>query len=225
MFTWICPQCGREVPPAYDECPDCAARGKKQEERPVEEAAVTPPAEPQPPAPAPPSRATPPAKISARQRRRIPTWLMSVLFALAFIAIGLAAYWGVNRFRRHDGSGQQSGLAFENPGQAKKSQHPLQRYIEVAGVRFLQDPKKRTEVRFVLVNHSPDDITDLAGTVTIWGRTQKSDEEAVGTFAFKVPRIAAWESKEMSAVVDTALRVYELPDWQNITAEVQLTGP
>ena len=26
MFTWICPQCGREVPPAYTECPDCAAK-------------------------------------------------------------------------------------------------------------------------------------------------------------------------------------------------------
>ncbi|HXM42895.1 MAG TPA: hypothetical protein VN924_16700 [Bryobacteraceae bacterium] len=26
MFTWICPHCGREVPPSYDACPDCAAR-------------------------------------------------------------------------------------------------------------------------------------------------------------------------------------------------------
>src|SRR5450432_3149131 len=26
MFTWICPQCGREVSPSYDECPDCKAR-------------------------------------------------------------------------------------------------------------------------------------------------------------------------------------------------------
>ena len=24
MFTWICPQCGREVPPAYNDCPDCS---------------------------------------------------------------------------------------------------------------------------------------------------------------------------------------------------------
>ena len=24
MFTWICPQCGREVPPSYSECPTCA---------------------------------------------------------------------------------------------------------------------------------------------------------------------------------------------------------
>src|ERR1035438_2634201 len=26
MFTWICPQCGREVPPSYNDCPDCAAK-------------------------------------------------------------------------------------------------------------------------------------------------------------------------------------------------------
>ena len=24
MFTWICPKCGREVPPAYNDCPNCA---------------------------------------------------------------------------------------------------------------------------------------------------------------------------------------------------------
>jgi len=23
MFTWICPKCGREVPPAYSDCPNC----------------------------------------------------------------------------------------------------------------------------------------------------------------------------------------------------------
>ena len=26
MFTWICPQCGREVPPAYNDCPDCSKK-------------------------------------------------------------------------------------------------------------------------------------------------------------------------------------------------------
>jgi hypothetical protein len=28
MYTWICPQCGREVPPSSDACPDCAANGE-----------------------------------------------------------------------------------------------------------------------------------------------------------------------------------------------------
>ena len=28
MFTWICPKCGTEVPPSYNDCPNCAAREK-----------------------------------------------------------------------------------------------------------------------------------------------------------------------------------------------------
>lgn len=35
MFTWICPKCGTEVPPSYNDCPNCAAR---------EKAAASPPA-------------------------------------------------------------------------------------------------------------------------------------------------------------------------------------
>ena len=40
MFTWICPKCGREVPPSMHDCPNCAATGQ-----------VAPPAQPvEPPA-------------------------------------------------------------------------------------------------------------------------------------------------------------------------------
>ncbi|HWQ56410.1 MAG TPA: hypothetical protein VN442_22175, partial [Bryobacteraceae bacterium] len=182
-------------------------------------------APPPPPAPAPP-----PAPVAVRKAPRrpgLPTWLLSMLFALAFIGLFAGVYWTYNYFRdRRDQTAMQPAPVLQNPsGPAKGKPHPLQRYIEVTGVRFLQDAKRRTEVRFVLVNHSPDVIGDLGGTVTIWGRTQKSDEEAVGSFAFKVPSIAAWEAKEMTAQVDTKLRVYELPDWQNVTAEVQLTSP
>ena len=35
MFTWICPQCGREVPPAYTECPDCARKTATAPKQPV----------------------------------------------------------------------------------------------------------------------------------------------------------------------------------------------
>jgi hypothetical protein len=228
MFTWICPECGREVPPAYSECPDCAARRARQESGEAEVEAAPPAAEEKPPKPAPPPAPPPPAvaaKAPPRQGGGIPTWLMSILFAIAFIGLGAGVYWGINQARGR-GATQPSALALEDPGAAAKGKpHPLQRHIEVTGVRFLQDAKRRTEVRFVLVNHSPETISDLGGTVTIWGRTQKSDEEAVGSFAFKVPSIGGWESREMSAVVNTTLRSYELPDWQNVTAEVQVTSP
>jgi hypothetical protein len=45
MFTWICPQCGREVPPSYSECPTCA-EAKKGAPAPVGAATGVPPSAP-----------------------------------------------------------------------------------------------------------------------------------------------------------------------------------
>lgn len=55
MFTWICPQCKREVPPSYTECPDCAARAAGKME-PLGDA----PPQPVAPPPFPPQAQAPP---------------------------------------------------------------------------------------------------------------------------------------------------------------------
>ena len=47
MFTWICPQCGREVPPAYNDCPDCAKKTANPGDPALAQGA--PPAVPPPP--------------------------------------------------------------------------------------------------------------------------------------------------------------------------------
>lgn len=238
MFTWICPQCGREVPPAYDECPDCAARQKQAATAVPAQAAAEPAAAPAPPVAAPayvppaqpytapvPAYAAPPRPAAAPRRPGLPTWLLSILFALAFIGLGAGVYWVVSNLRNGGAARQNAAPADLSAAHNNAKPHPLQKYIEVTGVRFVQDAKKKTEARFLIVNHSPDDIADLGGTVTIWGRTQKSDEESVGSFTFKLPDLGPWQSRELVAPVDTKLRVYELPDWQNVTAEVQLTSP
>jgi hypothetical protein len=33
------------------------------------------------------------------------------------------------------------------------------------------------------------------------------------------------ESKELTAPLTTKLKIYELPDWQNVTTDVQITAP
>src|ERR1051325_6706902 len=66
MFTWICPQCGREVPPAYNDCPNCSPQsvppGNPVQPQPVEQRPIpqqpgaprpVPAAPPPPPPPAP----------------------------------------------------------------------------------------------------------------------------------------------------------------------------
>jgi hypothetical protein len=258
MFTWICPQCGREVPPAYADCPDCAARAAASgaaaaspqppaEAGPLSQRAPPPAyAPPPPPAaaqpyypppaqpyypPQPPAQPYyPPAQPQPRphavgpSRFVLPTWLLTVVFALAFVGLVFGTYWIVQVVR---GGSQPSKPPASVESPAAKSgakTNPLQRYIEVAGVRFVQDAKKKTLAKFLLINHSEADFSGLAGNVTIWGRTQKSEEDAEGTFSFTT-NLGPLGSKEVSAPVNSKLQIYEMPDWQNVTLDLQITAP
>jgi hypothetical protein len=227
MFTWICPQCGREVPPAYDACPDCAAREKSAAQPPQAAAQPTPPgatAPPAPPAYTPPAVAPLAAQYAAPPPHAgLPTWLLTLLFAFAFVGVGAGVYFAVNYFR--GGTQAASTPAATAPSKTPGKPNPMQKYVEVSGIRFVETPQHQTEARFVVVNHSGADISDLAATVNIWGRTAKSEEEAAGTFSFKLPSLKPYESKEAVAPLATKLKVYELPDWQNVSAEVQITAP
>jgi hypothetical protein len=153
---------------------------------------------------------------------------MSIGFAVLFLAVGAAIFFGVKYF---SGSGEASASAPNavekagTPGGSSAQNNMLQKYVDVVGMRLIEDPKKKAEVRFVVVNHSGAEISDLAANVNLWARTAKSDEEAVGTFSFKMPSLGAYEAKEVSAPLNTKLKVYELPDWQNLVAEVQITSP
>jgi hypothetical protein len=155
------------------------------------------------------------------------TWLMSLGFAAAFIALGAGVYWGVRNWKARPAG--QGPITLENPKSAAAppetpKERMLERLIEVTGVRLTQNAKKATEARALVVNHSPASIADLAGTVTLRPRGDRTAAPS-GTFSFKVPSLGPYESKEVTAVLDTKLRIYELPDWQNMDAELRITSP
>ena len=156
----------------------------------------------------------------------MPAWLMTILSALAFVGVGAGAYFGINYFKKEPGSADRNGVALEPvpartaPGKVS----PLLKQIEIAGLRLTQNNAKKTEVRFVVVNHSGAEIQDLAGTINLQARTAKKDEEPVGVFAFKVPTLGPYESREVTTLVNTKLKVYELPDWQNLDQQLTITS-
>ena len=156
----------------------------------------------------------------------LPVWLLTILFALAVGGVVGGIYWLLQSGKSQAaGNGPAPTAAVESPAaKPGAKQNPIQKYIEVSGVRFVQDPKKATQVRFILINHSDADISGLTGNVTIWGRTRKSEEDAVGTFSFNT-NVGPNESKELTVPLNTKLKIYELPDWQNVTTDVQITAP
>jgi len=308
MFTWICPQCGREVPPSYTECPDCAQKAAAAPPPPQQPTAPPPgypppqgpppqyyppqgqppqtqqyyqppaqqppqqqpyyPPPPQqqyPPPPPPPQQYAPPpqqhyAPPPTQQQQyapppppppqsqqpqyapppvpgfypksdepaqafRLPVWLMTILFAAGIGAVVGGIYWLMQGGKGSAGSGPAPTAAVESPAAKPGAKtNPLQKYIEIAGVRFTEDAKKKIMVRFIVVNHSDADINGLAGNVTIWGRTQKSEEDAQGTFSFST-NVGPGESKDLTVPLTSKFKIYELPDWQNVTTDVQITAP
>jgi hypothetical protein len=264
MFTWICPQCGREVPPAYNDCPDCSQKtppGNSPVQSqappagpPAPPTAYAPPPPPQqqpyyqqppqapppqaqpyhpqpsypPPPQAQPPHAPPPgyyAQPAPSRGLNLPVWMMTILFALAIAGVVFGMIWMLSTNRGSAGNGPAPIASVENPAAKPGAKtNPLQKYIEVSGVRFVEDAKKKTVAKFVIINHSTADINGLAGNVTIWGRTQKSEEDAQGTFTFNT-NLAPYESKEMSVPLTTKRKIYELGDWQNLTTDVQITAP
>ncbi len=219
MFTWICPVCGREVPPSYNECPDCAERAKTN--------AGSPPAPdirqpvPAPAVPPPPVTAVPPPASAA-----VPTWLLTILFAFAFVGVGAAIYFAAHYFggRTQASAAAPAATASAPAAAAAGKESPMQKYVEVSGIRFVETKKNQTEARFLVINHSGADISDLAGTVKVYGRAGKTEEPA-GNFDFKVASLGPYESKEITAPLATKLKSYELPDWQFVSTDVKITSP
>jgi len=155
----------------------------------------------------------------------LPVWVLTVLFALAALGVIAGVVWIAGYF--HNRPETKPSAATESPAaKPGAATNPLQRYIEISGVRFAEDPKHKdkTVVQFVVTNHSDAEIEGLGGNVTIWGSTRKSEEDAQGTFTFAA-NLKPMESKELTAPLNTKMKIYELPDWQNVTTDVQITSP
>lgn len=134
---------------------------------------------------------------------------------------------GVYYFMQRSGAANPAERAgLENPANASKQKvsNPLQKYVEVVGLRMINQNKKPV-ARFVVVNHSNTEIADLAANVTLWASTSRSEEDSVGSFSFKVPDIGPNESRDLTVPLKTKLKMYQLPDWQNTTAEIEITSP
>jgi hypothetical protein len=174
---------------------------------------VPPPAAPHSAAwPQPTARSTP------------PTWLVAIGFAAVLLLLGGTIYYFVLRPTGGGSPAEKAGL--ENPANASRQKvtNPLQKYVEVVGLRMINEDKKPV-AKFVVVNHSSTEIDGLAANVTLWASTSRSEEDSVGSFSFKIAEIGPNESKDMTEPLKTKFKIYELPDWQNTTAEIEITSP
>lgn len=105
------------------------------------------------------------------------------------------------------------------------AKHPLAKYLELSGYRISETSPGKLNVKFAVVNHSEADIGDLTLKVKLVTTASKPEDPPLTEFEAKVPALGPQEIKDVSATAATKLRIYELPDWQFIRAEVEITSP
>jgi hypothetical protein len=141
-------------------------------------------------------------------------------------AVGFAVYWFFLPSRRSQASSPATHLETPTSGAAAIAKpHPLGRHIELTGFRVTEDAKKNVQVRFLVVNHSAAEIGDLVLDVALRPSTASPGAEPISSFTAKVASLGPHEAKDMTVNAKTALRAYELPDWQFLRAEFQIVSP
>lgn len=105
------------------------------------------------------------------------------------------------------------------------SSNPVAKYIEITGFRITEKGPGKLQIHFAVVNHSDADVGNIVMTINLRASTAKASDPPLATFNAKVEGLGPEDLKEVSAEVPTKLRVYELPDWQFIQSDFQITEP
>lgn len=111
------------------------------------------------------------------------------------------------------------------PGPAAAGKNPLDKYLELSGFRLAESGAGKLKVIFAATNHSTADLGDLTVKVRLVPSTFKQGDEPITEFETKIPGLGPQETKDVTATATTKLRLYELPDWQFLRADFDITSP
>jgi hypothetical protein len=112
------------------------------------------------------------------------------------------------------------------PGPATSSgKNPLAKFIELAGFRLSEKGGGKLQIKFSAINHSDADLEELGVHVRLMTNVAKPGDDPVAEFDAKIPGLGPQESHEVVASTTTKLRLYEMPDWQFLRADFDITSP
>jgi hypothetical protein len=158
-----------------------------------------------------------------------PGWLVSAFVMLLLLAAGLGVVFYLLPHTAADAKPAPTPAVAATSPVPTGGTSPLAKFIEVTGFRIVasspdatkKDAAKKSEVQYLVINHSDADISDANVFVTL--RSAKPGLAPLCRFSFKVPSLGPFESKEMSSPIGNPTRAVSLPDWQEIRAEVQIS--
>jgi hypothetical protein len=153
----------------------------------------------------------------------MPEWLVMVLVAIGAVGLFALVYFFVLSPSRKTTSAS-AATTERTAAAAGAKEHPYAKFLDVTGIRLIEDAKQNVQVKFLVVNHSSAELAGVSADVVLKPVNAKPDTPPVTEFAFKLPTLGPYESKEVTVPAKTKLRAYEMPDWQFMQSEVHITA-
>jgi hypothetical protein len=157
----------------------------------------------------------------ARKKRSVPGWLISFLVMAALLAVGITVVFNLLP-ASHTTADAKSATPEPVATPAVEPSHPLAQYIEVTGIRFVMDLNKKSEIHYLVVNHSGSELSDMTVFVTVRAANAKAGQPPLCRFSFRSAGLGPFESKEMTSSIEKLPHPVTLPDWHDLRAEVQI---
>jgi hypothetical protein len=98
----------------------------------------------------------------------------------------------------------------------------LAKAIEVTGFRIQTDPAKKSEVQYLVVNHTPARFSGVTVYVTLYTADAKAGQPPLCKFQFTAPNLAPFQAKDMTSAIERIARPVSLPEWQDLRASVEI---
>jgi len=108
---------------------------------------------------------------------------------------------------------------------ATNTNNPVAKFLELVGFRINERKPGQLQIQFGVANHSEADIGDVKMIVNLGTTAAKPGDPPIITFPASVSKLGPSDLKDVTVDVPTKLRVYELPDWQFLKADFQITEP
>jgi len=158
-------------------------------------------------------------KALRQHKRVLPTWLLASMLGTGVVLLGYSGVFSsVPRSSADTRSDSPDALAANH----STGSNPLSRMVEVTGFRVMMDPAKKSEIQYLVVNHSPARFAEATVYVTLRAADAKPGQAPLCKFSFTAPDLGPYQSREMISMIEKLNRPISVPEWQDLRADVEI---
>lgn len=154
----------------------------------------------------------------------LPAWIVSLVIATSlFLAIGVGMqYLSTNREAKAASAPAAPSAPAAAPVTPAFEQHPFARFVEVTGLRVVADTNHRSQVQYIVVNHSATQLSGMTIQIAVRSSVDPASSKPLFTVSTVVPSLGPHQSKEIRTDLDSELRNTAIPDWEYLRTEVHV---